>query len=141
MIFHIGDKVYPIRVDGNRCDATRQEMSRLYGIVVGIEGDGNSREYNVEWLDIYTNEPAKFDHGLKNAWFEESELTDFIGDYIDALDRVFDEDDGDDDIDQIVNQLCDVVDDELGHLCEEYNLDPCEYADTIIKQLCNHLLH
>ena len=135
-IFHIGNKVYPVKIDGSQCNATKKEMSYLYGIVTGVEDNGR-RYYSVEWLDERTYEPAEFDHGLKNAWFDAVELTCSLGEYVRALDDL--DDDGEEDLDEVVNRLCDVVDDELGRLCEEYNLDPCEYADIIIEQLCDRL--
>ena len=139
-IFHIGDKVYPVRIDGSECNATKLEMNYLYGVVVGLS-DGLSdddRRYSVEWLDERTNEPAEFDHGLKNSWFKCEELTCSIVDYMSLLDKMSFKEDGEV-LDEIVDRLCDMVDDELGCLCEEYDIDPCEYADTIIERLCERL--
>lgn len=83
-MLYIGNMVYPKELDSD-CEATREEMERLYGIIVKTTEDDKDDEadceYAVEWLDIDTHKSAKFDHGLKYAWWEEDELTTDQSDY------------------------------------------------------------
>lgn len=140
-IFHIGDRVWPVKVDGSQCDATKEDMSLLYGVVVGLSLglSDDDRRYSVEWLDARTNEPAEFDHGLKNSWFEVNELSSALDGYINMLNSLsFDEED-DDDLNEIVTELCDVIDDRLIDLCNIYGLDYCEYSDIVIEKLFERL--
>ena len=88
-MLYIGNMVYPRELED--CEATREEMERLYGIVVKTTEDDKDDEadceYAVEWLDIDTHKSAKFDHGLKYAWWEENELTTDQSDYAELVNQ------------------------------------------------------
>lgn len=142
-MFHIGNIVYPVEIDGSQCNATKEEMSRLYGVVVGLSNDdGAYRDYSVEWLDKETDEPAEFDHGLKNSWFNLGTLTSSRAEYIVTLDNLsFEEEDGEVDTDEVAERLYESVFDQLEYfLYEEYEVDdPVKYYDGIIKKLAEKL--
>jgi hypothetical protein len=90
-MFKIGDKVYPID-DGafGDCNAKKDEMLHLVGIITNVDKRYDERHYHITWIDDRDGEEAEFDHGLKNAWWYDSELTAQNNVYVEQLEDFFD---------------------------------------------------
>jgi len=125
-MFRIGDRVYPANSEELQdCEATEQEMDNLVGIVVEVNKTQHERTYSVTWIDTRDGEEAEFSHGLKEAYWDEEELTGFYHDYGVELEKFFrGEDFDDDDIDIIAYHAID-------HLVNDYL--HTELADYGIK--------
>lgn len=90
-MFKIGDRVYPIDDDAfGDCNAKKDEMLHLVGIITNVNKRYDERHYHITWIDDRDGEEAEFDHGFKNAWWIDSELTAQNNVYVEQLEDFFD---------------------------------------------------
>lgn len=147
-MLYIGQQVYPANPAVlSDCNATRDEMERLYGIVTGVF----NKQYEVTWLDIKDRQEADFDHGLKTAWWAEDELTTYEDDYNNMINDEMAptyEMPNDDDLNEDVGYLMDDIEESIqtyadNHWDEDdYGRDEDikdEYRQEILKRLIKRI--
>lgn len=155
-MFKLGDRVYPKEIEIEDCEANKTEMQYLVGFVCEVNKGCGRRQYSVNWVDERDGEEAEFDHGLKNSWYEDSELTKDKEEYLEMLEDQMDDGeyclpsneelDGDAEIfaHDILNDSLDVYstnywdgdDDDAEDIREEYR---CALLRRVIKLLENEI--